>query len=234
MAELTTDENILRQWIGRTEHRDGIIDAEPARRMQALLDHDPVLGPGDSLLPLWTWLYFPENHKTSILARDGRTVPGNFLPPVSLPRRMWAGGRFCFNRPLIIGAHVSKTSEIIDIRVRQGRSGMLCLITARHRFATGEGICITEEHDMVYREAPSPNAPKRILSTPPADADLSRTITPSAVMLFRYSALTYNSHRIHYDRTYCRTVEGYPDLVFYGPLTATLLANLALEVTGGR
>ncbi len=239
MTDLTTDEAILRQWIGRTETCTATVDAEPARRMQALLDREPTLADGDALPPLWTWLYFQDNHRAGVLERDGRTVLGDFLPPVALPRRMWAGGRFRFDGPLTIGEAASKTSEIADVTVKQGRTGTLCFITARHSYHAADGsVRIAEEHDMVYRADPDPDAPQ---PEPPAapqkshkDAAHVRTVTPTEVMLFRYSALTYNGHRIHYDRDYCRTVEGYPNLVFHGPLTATLLADLALEVGGGK
>ena len=235
MTTLTTDETVLRQWIGRSETRTGRIDAEPGRRMQALLDREPSLVDGDALPPLWTWFYFLDNHRVGVLERDGRTVLGDFLPPVSLPRRMWAGGRFRFERPLLIGESGRKVSEIADVRVKEGRTGTLCFITALHKYTGADGsLCITEEHDMVYREDPSPDSPKPSPPTAPKGATASRTISPNELMLFRYSALTYNGHRIHYDREYCRKVEGYPDLVFHGPLTATLLANLAVETGDGR
>jgi len=235
MSDLTTDEAVLRQWVGRTETREARIDAELARRMQAMLDREPSLGAGDALPPLWTWLYFQDNHRASKLERDGRTVFGDFLPPVALPRRMWAGGRFQFDAPLVLGEMASKVSEIADVRVKQGRTGPLCFITARHEYRNADGAsCITEEHDMVYRADPSPDdvAPEPPEAPDPAGATLSRTVTPDELMLFRYSALTYNGHRIHYDRDYCRDVEGYPDLVVHGPLTATLLADLAVEAAG--
>lgn len=233
MTETTLDETVLRQWIGRTGTRHATVDAEPARRMQAMLDRDPALGPGDALPPLWTWLYFQDNHQACRLERDGRTVFGDFLPPVALPRRMWAGGRFRFEAPLVIGDAAEKRSEIADVRVKQGRTGTLCFITARHTYASGGSVRIVEEHDMVYRADPAPDDPAPVPPAPPetphGGAVLSRTVTPGAVMLFRYSALTYNGHRIHYDRDYARNVEGYPNLVVHGPLTATLLADLALQ-----
>ena len=235
MTRLTTDESVVRQWIGRSDTRTGRIDAEPARRMQALLDREPGLVDGDALPPLWTWFYFLDNHRVGVLERDGRTVLGDFLPPVALPRRMWAGGRFRFERPLLIGESGRKVSEITDVRIKEGRTGALCFITARHGYERSDGsLCLTEEHDIVYREDPSPNSPKPVPPVAPKGATVSRTISPSELMLFRYSALTYNGHRIHYDRDYCRMVEGYPDLVFHGPLTATLLADLAVEAGGRR
>jgi len=232
--DLTTDEATLRQWIGRTLERDDVIAAEPARRMQATLDREPDLGDGDALPPLWTWFYFIDNHPAGRLERDGRTVFGDFLPPVALPRRMWAGGRFRFHGPLTIGEPASRRSEIADVRIKEGRTGTLCFITAKHAYGQQGKTVIEEEHDMVYRADPAPDDPTPTPPTAPGDADISRTVTPSALMLFRYSALTFNGHRIHYDREYARNVEGYPNLVFHGPLTATLLADLAVEAMDGR
>ena len=231
--ETTLDEDILRQWIGRPETRAGVIHAEPAQRMQSLLDREASLSDGDALPPLWTWLYFLDNPRERVLEPDGRTVLGGFLPPVALPRRMWAGGRFRFAAPLRIGEAAERTSEIADVRVKQGRSGTLCFITARHTYSVGGETRIEEEHDMVYRADPAPDdpapAPPQAPIPGPGDAIVGRVVTPSPLMLFRYSALTYNGHRIHYDREYCREVEGYPNLVVHGPLTATLLADLALQ-----
>lgn len=233
MTDQTTDEATLRTWIGRSIERDDLIAVEPARRMQATLDRPPTLTDGDALPPLWNWFYFLDAHAAGVLERDGRTVLGDFLPPVALPRRMWAGGRFTFSGDLQIGQMGSRRSEIADVRVKQGRTGPLCFITARHTYTQQGEVRIIEEHDMVYRADPSPDDPKPTPPEPPSGSEIRRTITPSEVMLFRYSALTFNGHRIHYDREYARTVEGYPDLVFHGPLTATLLAELALEHGGG-
>ncbi|MEQ8664995.1 MAG: MaoC family dehydratase N-terminal domain-containing protein [Rhodospirillales bacterium] len=233
MTDPTLDEDILRQWIGRAETRACVIDAEPARRMQATLDRQPGLSDGDALPPLWTWFYFLDNPRDRTLERDGRTVLGDFLPPVALPRRMWAGGRFRFEAPLRLGEAAERTSEIADVRVKQGRTGALCFITARHTYGVGGETRITEEHDMVYRADPGPNdprpAPPAAPKAQPGDAIVGRVVTPTPLILFRYSALTFNGHRIHYDRDYARDVEGYPDLVVHGPLTATLLADLALQ-----
>jgi len=226
----------VHDWIGRrTEARD-ILQVRPARLMQATLDREPSLGEGDMLPPLWHWLYFLDACRAGDLGRDGHARKGAFLPPVPLPRRMWAGGRLRFHAPLILGREARKRSEIIAIEEKQGRSGRLCFVTVAHHVFQdvfqGDRLALSEEHDIVYREAPSPHAP-----VPPPlpvceGAAFSRRVVPDAVMLFRYSALTFNGHRIHYDAAYARAVEGYEGLVFHGPLMATLLLDLACTQTG--
>ena len=145
---------------------------------------------------------------------------------------MWAGGRFTFHGGIDLGEQVTKVSTISKIEMKVGRSGPLCFVTVQHDLAVDGAVRITEEQDLVYREDPAPDAPASEPKPAPTDADFSRVITPSEVMLFRYSALTFNGHRIHYDREYSRDVEGYPGLIFHGPLTATLLADLAIAETG--
>ncbi|NDR55573.1 FAS1-like dehydratase domain-containing protein [Aliiruegeria sabulilitoris] len=219
-------------WIGRREARDDVLLLQPARFMQATLDCAPDLSDGDPLPPLWHWLYFLEAHPTSQLGRDSHPKKGGFLPPVALPRRMWAGGRFEFHLPLRLGQPVRKVSTITDIAKKDGRSGKLCFVTVRHEIFDGDRLALTEEHDIVYREDPSPDAPPPVLRPAHDGADVSEEVVPSEVMLFRYSALTFNGHRIHYDVDYARKVEGYDGLVFHGPLTATLLIDLAMRHTG--
>ena len=227
MSPKTLDANVLGRWIGRIERRRDVLDPRQARLMQALVGREATAAAGDPLPPLWHWLYFPTEARPSDLGRDGLPELGGFLPPVTLPRRMWAGGRFAFERPLRLGDAVEKVSTIKDVVVKEGRSGRLCFVTVRHAF-NAEGVpCVSEEHDIVYREAFGPDAAASLPPEAPRDADWQRTIEPGPVVLFRYSALTYNGHRIHYDRDYCRDVEGYPGLVVHGPLTATLLVDLA-------
>ena len=197
--------------------------------MLTILDRDGDVADGDPLAPLWHWLYFPTTEPLSALGRDGHPRLGGFLPPVDLPRRMWAGGRFTFDRPLRVGDTVERHSTIDSVRLKQGKSGRLCFVTVRHDYHVAGEPRMAEEHDIVYREDPTPGAPSPIPPDAPADAEWTRTIDPGPVMLFRYSALTFNGHRIHYDRDYCHDVEGYPGLVFHGPLTATLLLDLALQ-----
>ncbi len=217
-----------RAWIGRSEESRDTIDPLRARAMQAALD-DPgaPLGPGDALPPLWHWLYFWTVAPRADLGPDGHPARGGFLPPIDLPRRMWAGSRVAFPRPLPIGAQATRHSEIADVRLKEGRSGPLAFVTVRHRIGTEEGICIEEEQDLVYGAAPMPGAAPRPGEPAPATAAWRREIVPDPVLLFRYSALTFNGHRIHYDRKFSTEVESYPGLVVHGPLLATLMVELA-------
>ena len=228
------DPDILGQWIGKTETRTDTVRAEPANFMEMTLDRDPVLRDGDPLPPLWHWLYFLQSARLGKLGRDGHPALGGFLPPVALPRRMWAGGRLGFPAPLRIGTDATRVSSIKDIGLKQGRTGALCFVTVRHEITADGSLCIWEEHDIVYREDPAPG--DRPPPTPDAgsDWDVKEAVTPSEVMLFRYSALTFNGHRIHYDRDYSRDVEGHDGLVVHGPLIATLLADLATRNGKGR
>ncbi len=230
MTERTSDEAVLKSWIGRSQTRTDSLNANQARLMQATLDLPVELNTGDPLPALWHWIYFPEGGRLSELGRDGHSQLGGFLPPVALPRRMWAGGRVTFETPLVLGEVYTRTSIIQDVTAKQGRSGELCFVTVRHDIADrDQRIAVREEHDIVYREDPKPGSKPPPLQPPPADFAYTDTVTPSAVMMFRYSALTFNGHRIHYDRPYSCEVEGYPGLVFHGPLTATLLAGLAVK-----
>lgn len=231
----TRDAGVLRSWIGRSVEAVDILGPRPARLMQATLDQSPSLGMGDELPPLWHWLYFLDGAPLSELGRDGHARLGDFLPAVDLPRRMWAGGRFAFHAPIRIGEEIRKVSTIKEVALKEGRSGALCFVTVLHELFGGDGgLRLGEEHDIVYREDPAPGASEPAPVAPPDGAAMTETVTPTPVMLFRYSALTFNGHRIHYDRDYAREVEGYPGLVFHGPLTATLLADLAVRQMRGR
>lgn len=229
----TRDADILRQWIGREESLDDTLPLGPANLMEMTLDRQPVLGAGDVLPPLWHWLYFLRSAPLSALGRDGHPAKGGFLPPVVLPRRMWAGGRFGFSGDLHIGAQVNKRSVIKDVALKTGRSGALCFVTVRHEVGSDDRLAFWEEHDIVYREDPAPDAKPRLTPEIGNDWTTRETITPSEVMLFRYSALTFNGHRIHYDRDYARDVEGHAGLVVHGPLIATMLLDLAQRMHGG-
>jgi len=217
-----------RAWVGRSEESVDTIDPLRARAMQAALD-DPArpLDPGDALPPLWHWLYFWTVAPEAALGPDGHAARGGFLPPIDLPRRMWAGSRVSFPRPLPIGARATRRSEIAEVNLKEGRSGALAFVTVRHQVATDEGVCIEEEQDIVYRAAPAPGAGPRPGEPAPAAAAWRREMPPDPVLLFRYSALTFNGHRIHYDLKFTTEVEGYPGLVVHGPLLATLMADLA-------
>jgi 3-methylfumaryl-CoA hydratase len=215
------------QWVGRTETHADVVTPTPVAALAATLDRDdPRPAAGDPLPPLWHWLYFLPLHRQSEIGPDGHAKRGGFLPPVPLPRRMWAGGRLTFRAPLRVGERVARTSTIADVTAKEGRSGPLAFVLLRHEIVGPHGQAIVEEHDIVYRETPAagerPAAPPRA----PADATWTRTIRPDAVLLFRYSALTFNGHRIHYDRRYVTEIEGYPGLIVHGPLIATLLLDL--------
>jgi 3-methylfumaryl-CoA hydratase len=215
------------EWLGRTTQLDDVIGAAPVKAMSATLDRgDPPPAAGQVLPPLWHWLYFLPSERQSEIGADGHPKRGGFLPPVALPRRMWAGGRLQFLAPLHIGDAVRRTSRIADISSKQGRSGPLVFVRVRHEIARGDTLALTEEHDIVYREAPQAEAVAEAPPQAPTGEQFGRSITPDPVLLFRYSALTFNGHRIHYDRSYVTEVEGYPGLIVHGPLIATLLVDL--------
>ena len=211
-------------WIGKTETVHDVATATPYAALCAALDRPAERPPaGTPLPPLWHWLYFLPLYRQSDLGPDGHAKRGGFLPPVSLPRRMWAGGRFEFHHPLRIGDPIIRNSRIVDIKHKQGRTGELVFVLVRHEISNPQGVALTEEHDIVFREAGvNASAPPPA----PTDATWQRVIHPDDVLLFRYSALTFNGHRIHYDRRYTTEVEGYPGLVVHGPLIATLLLDL--------
>jgi 3-methylfumaryl-CoA hydratase len=214
-------------WIGRSETRTDRVTATPIAALAATLDRDDVPpADGDPLPPLWHWLYFLPLYRQSDVGPDGHARRGGFLPPIPLPRRMWAGSRFTFAAPLRVGEAITRESRIVDIRAKEGRSGALVFVVVRHQVANARGVAIVEEHDIVYRGAPQPGERASDAPRAPTGATWSREIRPDPVLLFRYSALTFNGHRIHYDRTYVTETEGYPGLVVHGPLIATLLVDL--------
>jgi len=216
-----------RGWIGRTEQRKDLACAAPLNALAATLDRDdPEAQPGSELPPLAHWLFFAPLARQSMLGLDGHPQRGGFLPPIDLPRRMWAGGRLQFRQPLQVGDAITRTSRIVQVDAKSGRSGALAFVTVRHEIASARGVAIVEEHDIVYRDAPRPGAAAPTPQAAPTDETFSRRIVPDSVLLFRYSALTFNGHRIHYDRSYVTEVEGYPGLIVHGPLIATLLMDL--------
>jgi 3-methylfumaryl-CoA hydratase len=216
-----------RRWLGRTERRHDVLSAAALNGLAATLDRDdPDAQPGTVAPPLAHWLCFAPTARQSQLGPDGHAARGGFLPPIELPRRMWAGGRLQFHQPLRVGDAMTRHSRVARSDAKSGRSGTLAFVTVQHDVHGPGGRAISEEHDIVYREAPQPGA--KVAPPQPADADetFSRAITPDPVLLFRYSALTFNGHRIHYDRTYVTEVEGYAGLIVHGPLIATLLMDL--------
>jgi 3-methylfumaryl-CoA hydratase len=234
-ASVVTLEQVhLAEWIGRTESVRDVVGPTPVAALTATLDHpaQPVLA-GTPLPPLWHWLYFLPLHRQSELGPDGHAQRGGFLPPVALPRRMWAGGRFEFRSPIRIGDEVERTSVIDDVVTKTGRTGPLVFVTVRHevRCSGAADPALVEYHDIVYRDgvqraAKRPDEVEPPPTPAPTEAPWQGRIVPDPVLLFRYSALTFNGHRIHYDRRYVTEVEGYPGLVVHGPLLATLLLDL--------
>jgi len=216
----------LQTWVGKTEVQPDIIVPMRAAALAAVLDDEHVPQPGEALPPLWHWIYFLSAARQSQLGPDGHPRRGGFLPPVPLARRMWAGGRFEFHRPLRIGAEARRASRVAAVTYKEGSTGPLVFVQVRHEISDAEGIVLTEEQDLVYREAPRPGETGAAPKEPSGECAWRREIRPDPVLLFRYSALTFNGHRIHYDHPYATRVEGYPGLVVHGPLIATLLLDL--------
>jgi len=223
------DITALQAWQGRTETLTDDIGIAPMRALAATLDRDdPAPVAGTPLPALWHWLYFLPHHRQSEIGPDGHARRGGFLPPVPLPRRMWAGGRLEWQagNPLSAGDTARRVSTIASVTHKTGRTGELVFVRVRHEVHNDRGLALTEAHNIVYRpdaaNGDQPPAPLRA----PRDAAFSRQVVPDDVLLFRYSALTFNGHRIHYDRRYVTEVEGYPGLIVHGPLIATLLVDL--------
>ena len=228
---MTLDIDQLRRWIGRTEETTDVVTAAPLACLAATLDRDdPEPVAGDPVPPGGHWLYFLPRTRHSDLDVNGHAKKGDFLPPVPLTRRMWAGGRITFAGPLRVGDEIRRRSEVADISAKEGKSGPLVFVLVRHEISGPEGPAIVEEHDIVYRGAPPEGARTKATVSPTADpprgAVWQRAINPDPMLLFRYSALIFNGHRIHYDRDYVTREEGYPGLIVHGPLIATLLMDL--------
>ena len=217
----------LQKWIGRKETISDQIGPVPMAALSATLDlNASTPRPGEPLPPLWHWLYFLSIHRQSELGAEGHSIRGSFLPPVPLPRRMWAGGRFVFHHPLLVGEHYTRTSRILEVQQKEGRRGPLVFVIVRHEIGSAEKLALLEEQDIVYRDHPKTGDASPPPEPAPKDARWERIIHPDDVLLFRYSALTFNAHRIHYDYRYATQIEGYPGLVVHGPLIATLLLDL--------
>ena len=224
---MAMDIESLRSWVGRAETSEDVVTLTPLRALSATLDRDdPPPVAGDPIPPCWHWLYFLPVHRQSEIGPDGHARRGGFLPPVPLPRRMWAGSRLEFVAPVRAGQTISRISRITDVRLKEGRTGPLVFVNVRHEISAEGRLAITDEHDVVYRELPQPGEPAPAGVSAPGDAQWTRRIEPDDVLLFRYSALTFNGHRIHYDRRYVTEIEGYPGLIVHGPLIATLLLDL--------
>ncbi|MPZ45757.1 MAG: acyl-CoA dehydrogenase [Betaproteobacteria bacterium] len=224
---MADDLDQLREWVGRKEVRTDIVTPWPITALSATVD-DPTVeaAEGKPVPPGWHWIFFLEAKPPSQVGPDGHPRKGGFLPPVPLPRRMWAGGRIEFVRPLVIGQNVARESEILSVEPKSGRTGSLVFVTVRQTVKAGGETAIVEEQDIVYREAAKKGDPVAPGKQALTGAQWSRSVMPDSVMLFRYSALTFNGHRIHYDRDYAINEEHYPGLVVHGPLQATLLLDL--------
>jgi 3-methylfumaryl-CoA hydratase len=218
----------LQTWIGRTAVAQDQVTQAPVRALAATLDRNELsLSAGETIPPCWHWLYFLPADRQSEIGPDGHPKRGGFLPPVPLPRRMWAGSQIEFHRPVTVGQSIERQSRIEDVRMKEGRSGPLVFVKVLHEVRSASLLAISERHDIVYRGMPTPPDESSAADRQaPAEAMWTQQIDPDDVLLFRYSALTFNGHRIHYDRRYAAAVEGYPGLVVHGPLVATLLLEL--------
>ncbi len=224
----------LRQWIGRTEEKTDIVTAHLVRGLRATLFMD-IGEPkaGDSTPFTAHWCLAQPVYPMSQLGPDGHPTRGGFLPPVPLPRRMWAGGELEFIDPLRVGDEMKRSSRISDVTMKTGSTGVLCFVSVHHEITSPRGVAIRERQDIVYRDVttsmPTPAKP----AAPPPSAKHRESHMADEVLLFRYSALTFNGHRIHYDRDYVTKVEGYPGLIFHGPMQAAFLVEFAAKLHGG-
>jgi 3-methylfumaryl-CoA hydratase len=220
------DITYLQEWVGRQETKDDDISLFPAQALAAALDNSELPEKGDALPPFWEWMYFLATPQASATGADGHPDKGGFLPPVPLPRRMWAAGEAELHQPLIIGQAATRLSTIESVELKSGSTGTLVFVNVRHDISQNGALCISQVQNIVYREQPAANAALPPAKPAPEDKDFSQLITPNPVLLYRYSALTYNGHRIHYDRNYAVEEELYPALVVHGPLLVTLLLEL--------
>jgi 3-methylfumaryl-CoA hydratase len=226
----------LRQWIGRTSEASDIVTAHLVKGLRATLFQEVGEPASGDAAPFTVhWCLAQPVFPMSMLGPDGHPTRGGFLPPVPLPRRMWAGGELEFVDALRVGDEAKRTSRIADVTVKSGSTGTLCFVSVDHLVSTPRGIAIRERQDIVYREmgGPQPASPAKAAPSPPT-AQHRETHMADAVLLFRYSALTFNGHRIHYDRDYVTRVEGYPGLIFHGPLQAAFIVELAARLRGGK
>ena len=218
--------------IGRSQGCDDVMDPTRAAALHAVLGlSGPAPDAGDALPPFFHQIYFWQARAPDQLGRDGHPRIGDFIPDLGLPRRMWAGGRLRFDAPLRVGQPAHRDTIIEAVAQKTGRSGPLGFVTLRHEIRQDGTLCVTEWQDLAYRADPDPTAPAPAPPQAPA-ADIAEPVSFDPVLLFRYSALTLNGHRIHYDRDYARGTEGYGGLVVHGPLLAQLLMLMATRQLG--
>jgi len=228
------------RWVGSRESVTDIVSIASLTRMSATFDHeDPGWKAGDPVPPLWHFMYFPPVARRSALGPDGHPARGGFLPPIPLPRRMFAGARTTYHRPLRAGETIRREGAIARIDQKSGKSGTLVFVLIRYQIFGGDTsgggeLAIEEEHDIVYRDVSAPAKTTQMAASSVPRPQWRRTITPDPVTLFRYSALTFNGHRIHYDRSYATEVEGYPGLVLHGPFIGYSLIDLCRDNTDDR
>lgn len=224
----------LKQWVGREEVSRARASKGLVDRFNATLNRSQVVIEGDPVPELLHLCIAPTSAMSRELGEDGHPERGGFLPPVPLPRRMWAGGQFEFVAPIRVEEVVTRRSVIRDVKVKDGRSGTLCFVTVDHRIESNDRTAIVERQDIVYRglDESGAGSQQKPNPAPAPEGSWRETIVPTPQLLFRYSALTFNSHRIHYDVPYTRDVEGYPGLVVHGPLQATLLLHFAKQLKG--
>jgi 3-methylfumaryl-CoA hydratase len=219
------DIDYLRGWIGSEQVREQLLAPFPAQALSATLNRNQAPNLGDALPATWQWLYFNDQALQQELGADGHAKTGSFLPPVPLPRRMWAAGAFSYLHPLRLGSVATRVSKVASVELKQGSTGPLVFVTVEHQVHQDSNVCLSEQQNLVYLDMPlgpgasTPSEPALLV------ADQQQVFQPDPVLLFRYSALTFNAHRIHYDRDYATGHEHYPALVVHGPLLATLLAE---------
>lgn len=230
---MAQDLEALKKWIGEKETAVDYVTVPSTNRLAALLDRDdPFPKMGDPFPIGWHAILFPRVVRHSEIGPDGHPKRGDFLPPVPLPRRMFAGKRVVFRSELKVGDEVRRESVIQDVEIKRGRTGEMVFVTVRTDIHSPRGLAITEEQKIVYREAPDPKAPPPPPQAAPMKALWEKVVTPDPVMLFRFSALTFNGHRIHYDLPYVTQVEGYPGLIVNGNLSTLILFELARARAG--
>lgn len=218
--------------LNQTTFQSDVLDVARAQAMQIALGQHPSIDAGDPLPPFFHQLYFWDPQPPSGLGRDGHPKVGGLVPDMGLPRRMWAGGRLVFAAPVIAGHPATRVSCCESATRKQGRTGQLAFVTLRHEVWQNEQLCLTEWQDLVYREDPDLDAPNPKTVMAETDDDERMELSFDATMLFRYSALTLNGHRIHYDQLYAKNVEGYNGLVVHGPLLAQHLMLMAKRSLG--
>jgi 3-methylfumaryl-CoA hydratase len=221
----------LQSWIGREQSDSEVLSPTLVRQFNATFDRTSGAETGDEAPLLSHFCLGQPIVPMAEIGRDGHPSLGGFLPPVPLPRRMWAGGALTFHGPIRIGDEVARRSTITDVQLKTGRSGSLCFVVVQHDVSANGKTVIAERQDIVYRDIPASGHTK---AEPPAAAEGqdSRTLTPHPTLLFRYSAITFNGHRIHYDKPFCTELEGYPGLVVHGPMQATMLCQYAADLRG--